>query len=77
METNKVTEKFQITIPKKVREEIGLKPGERVIVKQLSKEEILIKRFRRLKAPAKILIGTKKFKRSVPIEELEEKIERR
>ncbi len=71
----KVTEKFQVTIPKDVRKEIGLKSGEMVIVEPMGKE-IIIKRFRTIKDPLRVLIGTKKSKH-VPIEELEEKAELR
>jgi len=73
----KVTDKFQVTIPKQIREQIDLKPGEVVIVESLSEEEILLKRFRRVKAPLKVLIGKKPFPHHVPIEELEEKAETR
>jgi len=38
MPKTKVTDKFQVTIPKQIREEIGLKPGEVVIVERLSEE---------------------------------------
>jgi len=77
MSKTKVTDKFQITIPKEVRREVGLKPGEVVIVESVSEEQILVRRFRRLKDPLRSLIGKNPYKRHVPIEELEEKIEMR
>ena len=69
-----MTEKFQITIPKDVREAIGLKPGEILIVEPTAEGELRIKRLR-VKEPLDILIGEKKFERHVPVEELEEKVE--
>jgi len=38
MEGTKVTEKYQVTIPKSIREKIGLKAGEIIVWKQ--KEEM-------------------------------------
>jgi len=75
MPKTKVTEKFQITIPKEVREEVGLKPGEVVMVEKVNEEEILVKRFRRVKDPLKLLVGKTPFTRRIPVEELEEKAE--
>jgi len=72
----KVTEKFQVAIPKEVREEIGLKPGEIVMVERVGEEEILVK-FRGLGDPLKLLIGKMPFTRYIPVEELEEKAELR
>jgi len=77
MAKTRVTDKFQVTIPKQIREQIDLKPGEVIVVESLSEEEILLKRFRRVKAPLKVLIGEKPFARHVPVEELEEKVETR
>jgi len=74
MGETRVTEKFQITIPKDVREAIGLKPGEILIVEPTAEGELRIKRLR-VKEPLHILIGEKKFGRHVPVEELEEKVE--
>ena len=73
----KVTDKFQVTIPKQIREQIDLKPGEVIVVENLSEEEILLKRFKRVKAPLKMLIGEKPFPYHVPVEDLEEKVETR
>jgi len=75
MPKTKVTEKFQITIPKEVREEVGLKPGEVVMVEKVSEEEILVKRFRRVKDPLKLLVGKTPSTCRIPEEELEEKAE--
>jgi AbrB family looped-hinge helix DNA binding protein len=77
MPKTKVTEKFQVTIPKEVREEVGLKPGEIVMVERVSDEEILMKRFRRVKDPLKLLVGKTSFPRRIQVEELEEKAETR
>ena len=74
---SRVTDKFQVTIPKEVREEVGLKPGEVVVVEKVSEEEIVLRRFRRVKEPLKVLVGERPFPRHVPIEELEEKMETR
>ena len=77
MPKTKVTSKFQVTIPKEVREKVKIKPGEIVSIESLSEEEIIIRRFRRLKEPLKVLIGKKVSDRHIPIEELEEKVEAR
>jgi AbrB family transcriptional regulator (stage V sporulation protein T) len=77
MPKTKITSKFQITIPKEVRDKVNVKPGEIVSVESLNEEEIIIRRFRRFKEPLKVLIGKKVSDRHVPIEELEEKIETR
>lgn len=73
----KVTDKFQVTIPKQVRENVGLERGEVVLVDSISEEQILVRRFRRVKNPLKILIGQKPSARHIPVEELEEKVESR
>ncbi|MFQ6064590.1 MAG: AbrB/MazE/SpoVT family DNA-binding domain-containing protein [Candidatus Bathyarchaeia archaeon] len=77
MAKTKVTSKFQVTIPKEVREKTGVKPGEVVLVESVSDEEILVRRFRRMKEPLKVLIGETPSVRHVPVEELEEKAEMR
>lgn len=54
----KVTDKFQVTIPKEVREKVGLKSGEEVEVIALSDNEILIRRkVEKVKDSLSILIG--------------------
>ncbi|RLF22352.1 MAG: AbrB family transcriptional regulator [Thermoprotei archaeon] len=71
----KVTEKYQVTIPKDVRERIGLNPGEIVEVSALDENTIIIKRLR-AREPLKLLIGEKPlFDRHIPVEEVEEAAE--
>jgi AbrB family looped-hinge helix DNA binding protein len=77
MPKTKVTSKFQVTIPKEVREKVGIRAGEVVIVESVSDEEIVVRRFRRVKDPLRILIGKTPSLRHVPVEELEEKAEMR
>jgi len=77
MERTKVTEKYQVTIPKRIREKIGLKPGEIMIVEAKGRDEIRLKRFRRVGNPLKILVGKRMFDKHIPIEELEERMEER
>lgn len=75
MSKSKVTSKFQITIPKDVRDEVDLRAGEVVLVESVSSEEIRVRRFPRVKNPLEVLIGVEPFPRHVPVEEIEEKIE--
>jgi AbrB family looped-hinge helix DNA binding protein len=75
MGETRVTEKFQITIPKDVREAIGLKPGEVLLVEPAGEGELSVKRFRMVKDPLRVLVGKRKFKRHVPVAEFEEKAE--
>lgn len=75
MGETRVTEKFQITIPKDVREAIGLKPGEVLLVEPVGEERLTVKRFRVVREPLRILVGERRFKRHIPVEELEEKVE--
>ena len=77
MPKTKVTSKFQVTIPKEVREKVGVRPGEVVSVESVSDEEIVIRRFRRVKDPLKVLVGKTPSVRHVPVEEFEEKAETR
>lgn len=74
---SKVTDKFQVTIPKDVRETLGLRPGEEVIVETGPGGRIVVKRYPTSKDPLKTLIGRKPYPRHVPINELEEKMETR
>jgi len=67
----------QVTIPKEVREEISLRQGEVVMVESVSEEEIIVKRFRRIKDPLKVLVGKTPSDRHIPAKELEEKAETR
>jgi len=77
MARSRVTSKFQLTIPKEVREKVGLRPGEIVIIESVDENNILIRRVRRVKDPLRFLIGEKPYPRHIPIEELERKIEAR
>jgi len=77
MSRTKVTSKFQLTIPKDIREQIDLRPGEVVEVQVDDEGVIIIKRFRRVKNPLKVLIGRTASTRPIGIEELEEKAETR
>ncbi len=74
---SKVTAKYQVTIPRQVREKVDVKPGEVVSVEALSQDEILLKRYPRIANPLSTLIGKRKSRRTVALEELEEKIESR
>ncbi len=74
---SRVTDKFQVTIPKDVREALGIKPGEEVIVETGPGGRIVVKRFPTTKDPLKILVGKKPYPRHIPIRELEEKLETR
>lgn len=76
MARSKVTRKFQVTIPKEVREEVGLRAGEVVLVESFE-EEIRIKRFPSVEDPLTVLIGEKPYPRHVPVEELEDIVEER
>jgi AbrB family looped-hinge helix DNA binding protein len=77
MSRTKVTSKFQLTIPKEIREQIDLKAGEVVEVQILGEEGIAIKRFRKVKSPLKVLVGETPSRRHVSIEEFEEYTELR
>jgi len=77
MSRTKVTSKFQLTIPKEIREQIDLRAGEVVEVQIFDEEGIVIKRFRRIKNPLKVLVGKTPSKRHIGIEEFEEKAESR
>jgi len=77
MSRTKVTSKFQLTIPKEIREQIDLKAGEVVEVQILGEEGIAIKRFRKVKSPLKVLVGETLSERHVGIEEFEENAELR
>jgi AbrB family looped-hinge helix DNA binding protein len=77
MPRSKVTAKFQVTIPREVREKVGVRPGEVVSVEVVSQQEIMLRRYPNVTDPLKILIGGEVSRRVVPIEELEERIETR
>ncbi len=77
MPRSKVTAKYQVTIPRQVREKVEVKPGEVVSVEALSQDEILLKRYPRIADPLSTLIGKRKSRRTVAVEELEERMESR
>ncbi|BCU69943.1 AbrB/MazE/SpoVT family DNA-binding domain-containing protein [Stygiolobus caldivivus] len=69
----KVTEKFQVTIPKDVREKINLKPNEEFEVIALNDNEILLRRkVKRVKDPLEVLIGKGEMKEEIPPEKIDE-----
>jgi AbrB family looped-hinge helix DNA binding protein len=72
MPKSKVTAKYQVTIPKEVREKAGVRPGEIVTVEAVSEGEIRVKRTPRLKDPLRVLIGRAHPSKHVPIEKLED-----
>ncbi|BFI75891.1 AbrB/MazE/SpoVT family DNA-binding domain-containing protein [Sulfurisphaera ohwakuensis] len=65
----KLTRKFQITIPKEVREKINLKPNEEFEVIVLNDSEILLRR--KAKNPLEVLIG-KGEREEIPPEKVDE-----
>lgn len=77
MPKTKVTSKFQVTIPKEVREKVGVRPGEIVSVESAGEDKIVVRRFRRVKEPLKILVGKTPSVRHVPVEDVEEEAETR
>ncbi len=77
MPRSKVTAKYQVTIPKQVRDKVGVRPGEVVSVDALSREEIRLRRFPNVAEPLKILIGEKTARRAIPVAELEKNVESR
>ena len=76
MAKSKVTAKYQITIPREVREKIEVRPGEIVTVEAISRDEIVLKRYSGVRNPLGTLIG-KVSRGTVPVAELEEKMESR
>ncbi|MEM1646280.1 MAG: AbrB/MazE/SpoVT family DNA-binding domain-containing protein [Ignisphaera sp.] len=69
----KVTAKFQVTIPKEVREKINLKPNEELEVIVLNDNEILLRRkVKRVKDPLEVLIGKGEAKEEIPPEKVDE-----
>jgi AbrB family looped-hinge helix DNA binding protein len=76
MQYSKITRKFQVTIPKEVRQAVRVKAGETVIVEAHGEDGVLIRRLPKEGDPLKVLIGKKPiFDRHIPIEELEERME--
>ncbi len=77
MARSKVTAKYQVTIPKEVRRQVPLQPGEIVDVEGGEEGTLIIRRLASVKDPLRILIGHARIKRHIPIEELEEAAESR
>ncbi len=77
MARSKVTAKYQVTIPKEVRKQIPLRPGEIVEVEGGEEGTLVIRRLASVRDPLRILIGHTRSKRHIPIEELEEAAESR
>jgi len=77
MPRSKVTAKYQVTIPREVRERVGVRPGEMISMEVVSHDEIVLRRYSNVADPLKTLIGGRASRRAVPIEELEERIESR
>ncbi|QQG48216.1 MAG: AbrB/MazE/SpoVT family DNA-binding domain-containing protein [archaeon] len=71
MPKSKVTSKFQVTIPKEVREEVGIRAGEIISIVAISGEEIRVRRSPRVSDPLSVLVGRRAHDRSVTVEELE------
>jgi AbrB family looped-hinge helix DNA binding protein len=69
---SKVTTKYQVTIPREIRDKVEVRPGEVVSIEALSSDEIVLKRYSRSKDSLKTLIGNA-TRGTVAIEELEEK----
>ena len=77
MPRSKVSARYQLTIPRAVREKFEIRPGEVVIVDVLSPDEILISRSSRIEARLKTLIGSRISRKKIPVDVLEERIESR
>ncbi len=75
MPRTKVTAKYQVTIPREVRERVGVRPGEFDSMEVVSQDEIVLKRYSRVADPLKTLIGGRVSRRAVSIEELAARIE--
>ena len=77
MSRSKVTAKYQVTIPKDVRDELAVRPGEVLSVEAISKGEIRLRRFSSVPDPLAVLIGKRDRHEAVRVETLEEKAESR
>lgn len=72
MGVSRVTDKFQVTIPKDVRDSVGLRPGEEVTVEGAPGGAIIVKRFETVKDPLTVLLGKRpRYSKAVPQEKLE------
>jgi len=73
MGVSRVTDKFQVTIPKDVRESVGLRPGEQVTVEGVPGGAI-----ETVKDPLTVLIGKRPlFRKPLSSEKLEDLSEER
>ncbi|MDG6898701.1 MAG: AbrB/MazE/SpoVT family DNA-binding domain-containing protein [Nitrososphaerota archaeon] len=77
MPKSKVTSKYQVTIPREVREKVGVEAGEMVLVEAVSKSEIRLRRFPGVPEPMKILVGSRGSPKPLPMSELDEMAESR
>lgn len=51
MSVSKVANEYQVTIPKGVRKQTGIQPGEIITIEALNESEIIIRRFPKVKDP--------------------------
>jgi len=70
----RITGKYQITIPKDVRDLINIVPGEIVEVEALDEHTIIVRRIG-VRDPLSHLIGKRRFDRHISIDEVEEAVE--
>ena len=72
MGVSRVTDKFQVTIPKDVRDSVGLRPGEEVTVEGAPGGTIIVKRFETVKDPLTVLLGKRpRYSKPISQEKLE------
>ncbi len=77
MARTKVTAKYQVTIPREVREKVDVRPGEVVSVEAISGNEILVKVYPHKADPLDVLIGKRRRLPVIRVAELEEAAESR
>jgi len=70
----RITEKYQITIPKDVRQLVKIVPGEIVEVEALDEYTIIVRRVG-VRDPLSHLIGKRMFKKHISADEVEEAAE--
>lgn len=70
----RITEKYQITIPKDVRDLVNIVPGDIVEVEALDEHTIIVKRVG-VKDLLSHLIGKHKFDRHISVDEVEKAAE--
>jgi len=72
MKAVKVTDRYQVTIPREVREQVRIRPGMVVWVEARGKHEIVIRVPETVDDPLRVLVGRRPLlKRHLPVEELE------